>query len=362
MMILDRIKDSLSFITSQAKINGCSPISILIDFIKLKRNLPDLSKTEYANFQLFKATSNFRKAFLPYGLAKRYWEILNPYKNACLARNKYMSHLLLDSANIPQPKLIVYYNPEIGQETDICKNSLTGILNALKLSQKEKIVIKPSADSAHGYGVIVAHKIKYIENDAILSRYNGDTILLSKVLDTNNKQNEAFLIEEQVNQNDQMNCFNSSSVNTIRIMTALYPNREVKIIAAFIKIGREGADVDNAGSGGNIDCGVDIRTGKLYNSIEFNFWTNIANIKKHPDNNTPLEGTEIKGWKEILCQLKSFQARLPQLKTIGWDVAITPKGPIIIEINNWWDTTGQLFINKGWHKEVKDCFTAWTTK
>lgn len=41
---------------------------------------------------------------------------------------------------------------------------------------------------------------------------------------------------------------------------------------------------------------------------------------------------------------------------IGWDVALTDEGPVIIEINNWWDTTGQLFIGHDWRNEVVDCF------
>lgn len=45
---------------------------------------------------------------------------------------------------------------------------------------------------------------------------------------------------------------------------------------------------------------------------------------------------------------------------IGCDIAITEKGPIVIEINNWWNTTGQLFLNCGWKSEVMDCYNTWT--
>ena len=47
------------------------------------------------------------------------------------------------------------------------------------------------------------------------------------------------------------------------------------------------------------------------------------------------------------------------MKAIGWDVAITDDGPVIIEINDFWDTTGQLFIQRGWRKEVRECYLAW---
>ena len=60
-----------------------------------------------------------------------------------------------------------------------------------------------------------------------------------------------------------------------------------------------------------------------------------------------------------MTEVKSFQSRLPFLKMIGWDIALTDNGPIVIEINNWWDTTGQLFIGKGWRDKVVACYDAW---
>lgn len=33
---------------------------------------------------------------------------------------------------------------------------------------------------------------------------------------------------------------------------------------------------------------------------------------------------------------------------------------MIVEINNWWDTTGQLFINRGWKQQIQECYNAWS--
>ena len=142
-------------------------------------------------------------------------------------------------------------------------------------------------------------------------------------------------------------------------MTALYPNQEVKMLAAFIKIGRAGSCVDNAGSGGNVDCAVDCNTGRLYNALQFNSWEDVISIEKHPDSGIQLNGMIIEHWDEIKTKVMSWQSQIPYLKTIGWDVALTDDGPVVVEINNWWDTTGQLFLGKGWAPLVKDCYDAW---
>ena len=32
---------------------------------------------------------------------------------------------------------------------------------------------------------------------------------------------------------------------------------------------------------------------------------------------------------------------------------------MIIEVNDFWDRTGQYFIQHGWRKEIRDCYLSW---
>ena len=59
------------------------------------------------------------------------------------------------------------------------------------------------------------------------------------------------------------------TLNTIRFMTTLMPTGEAKVIATFIKIGRSGAFVDNAGGGGNVDAGINVETGEIYGATAY---------------------------------------------------------------------------------------------
>lgn len=315
----------------------------LFDYAEQMKKIK-LSPQEYINYKFNANSEEFKNTFLPYDKAEEYWVILNPAKNASLARDKYITHCLLDSLNIPKAKLLFTYSPESGES--ICDNDGTvidrtdkiiEILSGLKV---DHFIMKPAADSAHGNGVQICRTDNYKMESSVVG-------------------NRMILFEEVIKQNEQMSSFNSSSVNTIRMMTALYPDGEVKLFAAFLKIGRAGSAIDNAGAGGNVDCGIDVKTGQLYNAVRFDSFENVVPIDKHPDSGTQINGVIIENWNQIVDLIKSYQARIPWLKTIGWDVAVTDKGPIIVEINNWWDTTGQLFIGKGWHEDVKDCFDAW---
>lgn len=54
-----------------------------------------------------------------------------------------------------------------------------------------------------------------------------------------------------------------------------------------------------------------------------------------------------------------FQQAFPFCKAVGWDIAITDDGPVVIEANDFWDRTGQYFIRRGWRNEIRECYLAW---
>ena len=70
-----------------------------------------------------------------------------------------------------------------------------------------------------------------------------------------------WLLEECVIQQAEMACINSSSVNTVRCMT-FKTNDGVVVSYCFMRSGRNGAFVDNGGSGGLL-MGIDVENGTV---------------------------------------------------------------------------------------------------
>lgn len=345
--IINRVIFLLKAFCKIQKSEGIPSIPSYIDYLVLFLKYR-LSAEEYINYRFDKCNKEFRDTFLPYAKAEEYWTILNPGKNAILARDKFIGHALLDSVKVPTSILYFAYDEETsGDDNEFVLHNKEQVISRIKDLGITEFVAKPAADSAHGVGVGVYKVDDFVE-------FGGTKSSVSDIL-----KGKMILFESLIKQTGQMASINKSSVNTVRMMTALYPNNEVKLMAAFIKIGRAGSCVDNAGSGGNVDCAVNLETGELYNALQFNSWKDIQKIEKHPDSGVQLNGLVINNWSEIKKRVLAMQGQIPYLKTIGWDVALTDNGPVIIEINNWWDTTGQLFLGKGWHSEVKACYDAW---
>lgn len=313
-----------------------------------------LTTSEYYDFEFEKRDEAFRKSFLGLNEQRFYLDYLNPVKYYSLARNKYLAHKMLENTGVRKSELYCYYQPEARYvRSDERASDVQGVLRILKEKGVQSCVIK-TTESSHGDNVWVISDIEYGEGDALLTRFDGQTLSLSSVLNR-----EALIFESLVHQTKQFADFNASSVNTVRFMTTLYPDGSARIIATFIKIGRVGKCVDNAGGGGNVDVCVDTETGEIKYAIQYDGWRNIKEIEKHPDSGNQLNGIVVENWQAIKEEVKRFQQAFPYCKAAGWDIAITDEGPVVIEVNDFWDRTGQYFIRHGWRNEIRDCYMAW---
>jgi len=137
-----------------------------------------------------------------------------------------------------------------------------------------------------------------------------------------------FLVEECIIQHPDMAALYPHSVNTIRLKTIR--NRDgVHFVAQILRTGAGGVVVDNTDAGGLYiyvsDAGTVKTVGVNYRGETFTH---------HPDTNAPLTGFTIPFYAEAKALVDRAARVLPGIRYVGWDVAITPAGPAIIEANH----------------------------
>ena len=137
------------------------------------------------------------------------------------------------------------------------------------------------------------------------------------------------IIEECVIQNEVMAALNPSSVNTIRCIT-LKTSHGIAMPYCFMKIGRLGSFVDNGGAGG-ILVGIDKETGRL-NTDGFDE-LNIR-YESHPESGIRFIGYQLPEWDSMLAICKEMSSQVSDVKYIGWDMAYTDNGWVVIEGNS----------------------------
>jgi len=125
-------------------------------------------------------------------------------------------------------------------------------------------------------------------------------------------------------------------LGTIRAVTR-YDGRQARVLAACLRIpvGKNDADNFKHGASGNLVAGIDLASGRLlrtYGSTDRN-WPRIVEVDRHPDTGGVFAGFQVPRWRELLDVVERAQLAFAGLTTVGWDVAITDDGPVLIEGN-----------------------------
>ncbi len=142
-------------------------------------------------------------------------------------------------------------------------------------------------------------------------------------------QKQTGIIEERVIQHPRMMELCPTSVNTIRIATLLGDKKQ-GIVYAFLRIGN-GKVMDNVDCGG-MAARVDLDSGKLLTvgaDKQGNTFTH------HPMTGTPIVGFEVPFFEEAKTMCLKAALKVPQMRFVAWDVAITREGPCFIEGNSF---------------------------
>lgn len=144
------------------------------------------------------------------------------------------------------------------------------------------------------------------------------------------RRNQLVVLEHALPQHEDMARLHPASVNTMRILTDL-ADGQVHIPYISVKMGRGGGVCDNSGQGG-ILCRVDTATGKICSPATDDYF-NV--YEKHPDTGVALRGYQLPMVAEAMAMAKEAAQIFPQVRHVGWDIAITPTGPAIIEGNDF---------------------------
>ncbi len=143
-------------------------------------------------------------------------------------------------------------------------------------------------------------------------------------------EKKMFLAEQTIRQHPEMDKLCDRSVNTIRIVTILSDRGNANVVYALVRIGSGQNDVDNISSGGMYTLLSE--EGKITMPVFCD--KTVTYYTEHPFNGFVFEGFQVPYFQEALELCRAAAKEEPRLRYIGWDVAITPDGPVLVEGNN----------------------------
>ena len=141
---------------------------------------------------------------------------------------------------------------------------------------------------------------------------------------------QEMLLEEVVKQHAAISEFCPDTVNTIRVNTFIDVHDDVHILTPGGRFGRLGNVVDNF-HGGGYSVMIDPNTGIIISDAINRVHERVS---KHPDTGKVFRGFQYPAWENLRETVTEMAKTIPQMRHIGWDLAINDKGEtVLIEAN-----------------------------
>ncbi len=151
-------------------------------------------------------------------------------------------------------------------------------------------------------------------------------------------QREPYLVQARLVNDPALRDLALDALATVRMVTAINERGEVEPIRAVFRMSsRKGSIVDNYHAGG-IAAAIDLATGRLGPATDKGFLKSVGWVDRHPVSGAEITGRVLPQWPEMLALVLKTHRAFADRAIIGWDVALTDQGLVIIEGNAAADT------------------------
>lgn len=242
-----------------------------------------------------------------------YYTFIDPYfndwKTAKFLDNKTYYHLMFP--NVRQPDLLAYRQNGFWLN---CNHRIITANDVLVLIRNaDTLFVKQATDSEGGKNIFVIDpSTQDKEVRQIFEEIRGDIV-----------------IQKGVRQSAVLSKLNASSVNTLRLLTLLRKDGTVKLCSTSLRMGINGAKVDNASSGG-ITVGV-MHNGRLKEKA---YSADGSCYTCHPTSGVKFNDIAVPNFTDAVGLVIEEAAKAPHFRLISWDIALDDNDrPVLIEAN-----------------------------
>lgn len=230
----------------------------------------------------------------------------------------------------------------------IFTEGLIASIEKIKEIGEELILKKITSESGEGVLVCDVRSDGFLINDSKLSLKE----LKEKLC------NSIWVVQDRFKSHSLIQRINSSALNTTRIVTILNGNQP-EYLTGFQSFATNYAKTDTWNLG-SIYVGINPQNNKLKEIGITNPYNKKQGILKyHPDSGIEFKNYTIPFIKEAVELCKKAHKLLYMNFIIGWDVAITEEGPLILEANEKPGMNVVQCLDGGLKKQITDFAKLW---
>jgi hypothetical protein len=124
--------------------------------------------------------------------------------------------------------------------------------------------------------------------------------------------------------------FTLGGLCTIRVLTQRRRDGSIDVPAAVFKMPVGHSAVDNFAAG-SMAAPIEVDSGKL--GLAAQKKPHLRRLEHHPDTGELIRGVRLHAWEAVKELALSAHQQAPEHVLIGWDIAVTPDGPTLVEGN-----------------------------
>jgi hypothetical protein len=269
-------------------------------------------------------------------------EKLNPPSYTALTEDKSVFYRFCVSAGIAVPQLFAIIEPGFGWATNPMSfaHRRDGE-RFLEAALPSEFIIKP-ADGVYGREVYLFERDGIHFVDAARKIHT-----LSALYDLmcSNPHYRRFVIQERLrNHPEVLRLTSNEFLQTVRMVTLVDKRGVPWVVCCQFRMILGDSLTDNFSSGhkGNLLANICASTGEITAVFKrAAAGVGLDCVSTHPRTGVAFAGARLPLWTDACEMISDAAVKFLPIRTLGWDVALTPKGPIIVEANRTWDTANE---------------------
>ncbi len=266
---------------------------------------------------------------------------LNPADLIGLVEDKAAFYALCRGVGLPVPALHAVFD-RLGHGVDGVTLGDAPDWEPLLGGLLDDIVIKP-VRGVYGRGVRVYSRIPGGFRNLVSGELETAASLAASLF---SDADGRLVIQERLrNHPEIVSLTGTPSLQTVRFQSLVTRDGHCVLAGCNVKlIGGDGVTDNIAGGRAhNFSASVRLEDGVLRHGVLLSATgIGIDPVPRHPRTGLPIEGFRLPFWDEAKVLVRRAATAFLPLRTIGWDVALTPGGPVLVEGNAWWDPPNEL--------------------
>ncbi|MCL4743912.1 MAG: hypothetical protein KJZ83_00705 [Burkholderiaceae bacterium] len=307
----------------------------LAEIVALRRGRGALGIGEYFEFQLFddeRYTSEQKREFAGWRTKYPLHDALDLPAWKAFSIEKSTFDTFARGAGLPTPKLHAVYSerPRLVRHGRWIRS--TGELESFLRRDLQYPAFAKPAVSQWGQGAHVLHRVDTLRDTLTIDRQSTREVadfareIASKA--------GGYLFQELLRPEPAIAELTGGGLCTLRIVVLNGGAGGPRMHRALWKLSAKGNVQDNFhhGESGNLLAKVDLASGRVIHLIQGG-WPWPQQTDRHPDTGRVMIGFEIPHWRDAVALTLEAATAFPGARLQGWDVALTDRGPVLLEIN-----------------------------